>query len=146
MIGPINFQQCNEFNRIPRKMSRVHWNQSKDNYNEFGLIPPTIGSSASHIPLCPRKIRKRKNSSNWFSVVNGEFFFQRMSKYTWRPHVCWSGEDFLEFFTYGISITRVSILINPTKNDAPYAHSRAHIYTWLIILSGTSFSTYISTY
>ena len=27
MIGSFNFQQCNEFNRIRRKVSRVHWNQ-----------------------------------------------------------------------------------------------------------------------
>ena len=61
IVGPFNFQPCNEFNRMRRKVSRFHWDQLKTTCDEFGILPPTLGPSLSHIPSRPRKTKKRKH-------------------------------------------------------------------------------------
>ena len=63
ILGPINFERIDAYNRTRQKVGIDHWRALYDACMNLGITPPTFGSNASHKPpmhwVVPRKRKRR---------------------------------------------------------------------------------------
>jgi hypothetical protein len=65
ILGPFDFEEINETNRMRQKISRSEWTQLKGVCSVHGMLPPTFGSNTDQQSIETLKTvqkRKRKNS------------------------------------------------------------------------------------
>ena len=60
LLGPFDFEQCGASNRVRRKIHRAQWTALVEICLDVNLLPPTLGTSTSHISLRRRVNKKRK--------------------------------------------------------------------------------------